>query len=171
MPIVLKKYSKLKDNIDINNLIILNEIFEKIDKYELKSTNVLFDNLIIDGLVMIPSKKETMDNLKSVETENILKIINQKVDKNLINMKTSGDELIITSFASEIGKSEESILVSKNTTQDISISYSAKYMLDALKTFKEEDLIILMNGDAKPIIMKNAKDESLIQLILPIKTY
>ena len=86
-------------------------------------------------------------------------------------MKTSGDELIITSFASEIGKSEESILVSKNTTQDISISYSAKYMLDALKTFKEEDLIILMNGDAKPIIMKNAKDESLIQLILPIKTY
>ena len=44
-------------------------------------------------------------------------------------------------------------------------------MLDALKTFKEEDLIILMNGDAKPIIMKNAKDESLIQLILPIKTY
>ena len=34
-----------------------------------------------------------------------------------------------------------------------------------------EDLIILMNGDAKPIIMKNAKDESLIQLILPIKTY
>lgn len=86
MPIVLKKYSKLKDNIDINNLIILNEIFEKIDKYELKSTNVLFDNLIIDGLVMIPSKKETMDNLKSVETENILKIINQKVDKNLINI-------------------------------------------------------------------------------------
>lgn len=86
MPIMLKKYSELKDNIDINNLIILNEIFEKIDKYELKSTNVLFDNLIIDGLVMIPSKKETMDNLKSVETENILKIINQKVDKNLINI-------------------------------------------------------------------------------------
>lgn len=86
MPIVLKKYSELKDNIDINNLIILNEIFEKIDKYELKSTNVLFDNLIIDGLVMIPSKKETIDNLKSVETENILKIINQKVDKNLINI-------------------------------------------------------------------------------------
>lgn len=86
MPIVLKKYSELKDNIDINSLIILNEIFEKIDKYELKSTNVLFDNLIIDGLVMIPSKKETIDNLKSVETENILKIINQKVDKNLINI-------------------------------------------------------------------------------------
>ena len=44
-------------------------------------------------------------------------------------------------------------------------------MLDALKTLKDDELIILMNGDSKPIILKNAKDDSLIQLILPIKTY
>ena len=42
--------------------------------------------MIIYRLIIIPSKKETIDNLKSVETENILKIINQKVDKNLINI-------------------------------------------------------------------------------------
>lgn len=98
-------------------------------------------------------------------------LLTQNKDKNLINMKTENNDIVITSFASEIGKSEERILVSKNTSEDISISYSAKYMLDALKTFKEDDLIILMNGDSKPIILKNAKDESLIQLILPIKTY
>ena len=92
-------------------------------------------------------------------------------DKNLINMKTVGNELVITSFASEIGKSEESVAISKNNDNDIAISYSAKYMLDALKTLKDDELIILMNGDSKPIILKNAKDESLIQLILPIKTY
>ena len=51
------------------------------------------------------------------------------------------------------------------------ISFSSKYMLDALKTLSDDELIILMNGDSKPIILKNAKDESLIQLILPIKTY
>ena len=44
-------------------------------------------------------------------------------------------------------------------------------MLDALKTFEEDELIILLNGDSKPIILKSATDESLIQLILPIKTY
>ena len=63
------------------------------------------------------------------------------------------------------------VLINKNTDNNISISFSAKYMLDALKTFNEEDLIILLNNDSKPIIMKSAKDESLIQLILPIKTY
>ena len=98
-------------------------------------------------------------------------LLTQNKDKNLINMKTAGNELVITSFASEIGKSEESVAISKNNDKDITISYSAKYMLDALKTLNDDELIILMNGDSKPIILKNAKDDSLIQLILPIKTY
>ena len=44
-------------------------------------------------------------------------------------------------------------------------------MMDALKTFEDEELIIFLNNDSSPIILKSAKDETLIQLILPIKTY
>lgn len=98
-------------------------------------------------------------------------LLTQNKDKNIIKMDTENNELIITSSSTEIGKSEEKVLINKNTDNNISISFSAKYMLDALKTFNEEDLIILLNNDSKPIIMKSAKDESLIQLILPIKTY
>ena len=54
---------------------------------------------------------------------------------------------------------------------NIDISFSAKYMMDALKTFKDEDILILLNGDIKPIVIKSVTDESLIQLILPVKTY
>ena len=98
-------------------------------------------------------------------------LLTQNKDKNIIKMDVENDEIIITSSSSEIGKSEEKISISKNNDQNLSISFSAKYMLDALKTFKEDELIILLNNDSKPIIMKSAKDESLIQLILPIKTY
>ena len=98
-------------------------------------------------------------------------LLTQNKDKNIIKMDTENNELIITSYSSEIGKSEEKILINKNTDKNISISFSAKYMLDALKTFEEEDLIILLNNDSKPIILKSATDETLIQLILPIKTY
>ncbi len=86
-------------------------------------------------------------------------------------METKANEVQISSFASEIGKVEENLLVDKNTTEDISISFSSKYMLEALKTFEEEDVLILLNSDSQPIILKSIKDESLIQLILPIKTY
>jgi DNA polymerase-3 subunit beta len=44
-------------------------------------------------------------------------------------------------------------------------------MQEALKTMESDDITIFMNGDSAPIVIKSASDESLIQLILPIKTY
>ena len=44
-------------------------------------------------------------------------------------------------------------------------------MLDALKAIKEDNILLLLNSDDKPIIIKAVTDESLIELILPIKTY
>lgn len=98
-------------------------------------------------------------------------LLTQNKDKNVIKMETSETEVTITSFASEIGRAEEKVVVNKNTKKDLSISFSSKYMLEALKTFDEEDLLLLLNSDTKPIVLKSTKDESLIQLILPIKTY
>ena len=66
---------------------------------------------------------------------------------------------------------EEKLEVESSKDASIDISFSAKYMLDALKTMKDEDILILLNGEVKPIVIKSVTDESLIQLILPIKTY
>ena len=98
-------------------------------------------------------------------------LLTQSKDKNIVKMTLSGKKLIINSYASEIGKVEETIDVECNVENDISISFSAKYMLEALKTFKDEKIMILLNGDIKPIVVKSTEDETLIQLILPIKTY
>lgn len=80
MPIILQNFLDLESNIDIENLKILNEIFEKVDHYEIKSTNVLMDGLIIDGLVMNPKQKIKLDNLKKSESEFILKAMNKKIN-------------------------------------------------------------------------------------------
>ena len=78
-------------------------------------------------------------------------------------METNNTELNISSYASEIGKVEDRISITKNTDKDIAISFSAKYMMDALKTFNEDELLILLNTDSSPIILKSIKDESLIK--------
>lgn len=98
-------------------------------------------------------------------------LLTQSKEKNIVKMEVTENELCISSFASEIGKAENRINVSRNVTDSISISFSAKYMMDALKTLEDEDIIICMNTDSKPIIIKSAADESIIQLVLPIKTY
>ena len=86
-------------------------------------------------------------------------------------MLVNDSNMVISSYASEIGKVEENIDIECNNKEKLEISFSSKYMLEALKTFKDEDILILLNSDIKPIIVKSVDDESLIQLILPIKTY
>jgi DNA polymerase-3 subunit beta len=86
-------------------------------------------------------------------------------------MITNKNSLTVTSLSSELGKVEEYLIVDKNESEDIDISFSSKYMLEALRSFEEDDILILLNSDVKPIIIKSVTDETLIQLILPIKTY
>ena len=86
-------------------------------------------------------------------------------------MKLSKNELLVTSTAADIGKVEEKLYVDSQVDEILEISFSSKYMLEALKTIKDNDILIMMNGDSKPIVIKSVKDETLIQLILPVKTY
>ncbi len=98
-------------------------------------------------------------------------LLTQGKDKNIIKMKIENKEMIINSYASEIGKVEEKLFVDTDPSANIEISFSSKYMLEALKTIKEEEILILLTNDVRPIVIKSLTDESLIQLILPIKTY
>ena len=44
-------------------------------------------------------------------------------------------------------------------------------MLESLRMFSEEEIYLLLNGEVSPIILKNLKEDGLIQLILPMKTF
>ena len=90
-------------------------------------------------------------------------------DKNTIKLELRNRELIISSNSPEIGKVEEKVSIENDDS--ISISFSSKYMLEAIKSFNTEKIHLLMNNDNSPIIVKSDKEESLIQLVLPIKTY
>lgn len=98
-------------------------------------------------------------------------LLTQNKEKNIIKMQTNDNELVISSFASEIGRTEETLSIEKNEGENVGISFSAKYMMDALKTITDTELVVLLNNETKPIVIKSAKDETLVQLILPIKTY
>ena len=90
-------------------------------------------------------------------------------DKNTIKLELKNKELIISSNSPEIGKVEEKIAI--DNEDSISISFSSKYMLEAIKSFNSEKVHLLMNNDNSPIIVKSEEEVSLVQLVLPIKTY
>ncbi len=89
-------------------------------------------------------------------------------EKNTIKLSLNKKELMISSNSPEIGKVEEKIEVDSDKV--ISISFSSKFMLDAIKSFNSEKIVLCMNNDSSPIVIKNNDDDSLVQLVLPIKT-
>ncbi|MFI3260777.1 MAG: DNA polymerase III subunit beta [bacterium] len=92
-------------------------------------------------------------------------------DKNIIKFNIEDKEMLITSASEEVGRTEEKINIDSNKKEKINISMNSKYLLDALKVIKEEDILFLINSEDKPIIIKGVSDEKLTGLILPIQNF
>lgn len=170
------------------NIMELDKIIQEDENVEMhiftnkvlfKYKNIIFQSNLLSGTYpntsnLIPSDfaiivNTNLNNYYSAIDRAAL--LTQSKDKNIVKMRIKNSQMIINSYASEIGKVEEKLDIETKDDANIDISFSAKYMLDALKTIKEEDILILLNGEIKPIVVKSVTDESLIQLILPIKTY
>ncbi len=182
----------IKEDVNIvipgKNLIEFEKILGEDDDLELhifnskilfKYKNILFQSNLLNGTFpnttnLIPTEFEIIaktslrDYFSAIDRASLL---TQGKDKNIVKMKIDNSSMIINSYASEIGKVEEKVLVDIDEKAKIDISFSAKYMLEALRTIKDKEILILLNTDVKPIVIKSVNDESLIQLILPVKTY
>lgn len=189
----IKLDTNIEDNVDIiipnRNLSEIIKLFSDEDiniEMHIFSNKVIFktNNLIImtrlingnypDTNKLIPEEFELkikVDLSKLFSAIDRASLLTNTEEKNTIKLETKNDIMIISSNIPEIGNVEEKIQIEKNTKKDIKISFSSKYMMDALKTFNSEEIELCFNGEIKPIILKYVDNEDLIQLILPIRTY
>ena len=98
-------------------------------------------------------------------------LLSNNDEKNTIRLETNGDVMKITSNVPEIGMVDENINIKNVNNSDIVISFSARYMMEAVKTFNADEINLLFNGELLPIIIKNPGQEDLTQLIVPIRTF
>ena len=188
---VLKIAKETDDNYNIivpsRNLIELSKIIddEKVElhifnnKILFKSGNTLLQSRLINGSYPNTANLLPKDSLVKVsvninELYNVIdrvSILTSDKEKNIVNLETQGNELIMRSNSVEIGRVEEKMNITKDNDKEINISFSAKYMMEALKTFEGEKATINFVGEVNPIIIKDDKEDNLIQLVLPIRTY
>ena len=90
-------------------------------------------------------------------------------EKNIINLFIDSSKAKITSNIPEIGNVEENINIINVDNKNLNISFSSKFMMEAIKVFSSDEIELCFNGEIKPIIIKNVNNDKLIQLILPIR--
>lgn len=90
---------------------------------------------------------------------------------NVIKLST-GDALVeLSSTSPEIGTVKEEVTAQDVEGGNLKISFNSKYMMDALKAIDNDDVEVEFFGTMKPFILKPKDDDTVTQLILPIRTY
>ena len=168
------EFSKiLGEDDDIIELHIFN------NKILFKTGNLKFESRLINGTYPNTSNLLPDDSFLIIKSNlntlyNVIdrvSILTSDKEKNIVTLETDDNTLVLKSSSAEIGRVEEKMIVEKNNKENIKISFSAKYMMDALRSFNTENISIHFVGDIKPILIKSEEDDTLTQLVLPIRTY
>ena len=149
------------------------------NKILLKSGNLKFESRLINGTYpntsnLLPDESFLIVSTNLNDFYNVIdrvSILTSDKEKNIVTLETDGDTLILKSSSVEVGRVEEKMTIKKNNDENIKISFSAKYMMEALKSFSTDTVDIHFVGEIKPILIKSKEDETLTQLVLPIRTY
>lgn len=140
--------------------------------------NVLIQTRLIDGTYpdttrLIP---ENFDYSMSVDSVSLLNSIDRasllsNEQTNIIKLSMNEDEVILSSYSQEIGSVEENLSKAFYKGEPLNISFSARYLNDAIKSINGEKVQVLFTGEMKPFIIKDFEKEDIIQLVLPVRTY
>lgn len=149
------------------------------NKILFEQDNLLFQSRLISGNYPNTSKLIPEDSLLKITAKlsqlyNVIEqasILTTDKEKNIVLLSTNGDLLTVKSVSNEKGKAEMKMNVQKDNSEDITIAFSAKYMLEALNALNTENVEMSFVGEVKPITIKNTIDDGLIQLVVPIRTY
>lgn len=162
----------LDDDGQLEIHIFTNKIIFKFDSLVIRSR--LINGTYPNTSALIPDQfalEMTVDLKDFYNAIDRASLLTNEADKNTIKLESNKKVVTISSNIPEIGNVEELVNVEKNNTEEIKISFSSSYMLEALQSLKCEHIFLLFNGEIKPIIIKNTESNDLIQLILPIRTY
>ncbi|WP_318616526.1 DNA polymerase III subunit beta [Sporosarcina sp. YIM B06819] len=164
----------LPDNSELVDIVIADQ------QVLFKTRNVLFYSRLLEGNYpdtsrLIPSEYKTTVTVNGrllLQAIDRASLLAREERNNIVRFSTDEGKVIeISSNSPEVGKVEELVEAISITGEELKISFSAKYMMDALKAIDGQDVAIQFTGAMRPFILKSVDDDSILQLILPVRTY
>ena len=107
------------------------------------------------------------DLMKAIDRVNILSIDRE----NVVDLSLSEDNIEISAKSTQVGSASEKIEVFKFSGNNLQISFNSEFVLSAIKALGSEDVTFLFVGEMKPFVVKNPSDESVVQIVTPVRTY
>lgn len=145
-----------------------------------RTRHLYFLSRLLDGNYpetsrLIPEQSKTIvfsrakELLQSIDRASLLA---KESRNNVVRLQTQQENhLEVSSNSPEVGQVMEGITADSIEGEELKISFSAKYMMDALKAIESEKVKIEFTGAMRPFIIRSVESDDILQLILPVRTY
>ena len=107
------------------------------------------------------------DLAKAIDRVNILSIDRE----NVVDLLMTEDMVEISAKSTQVGSASEKLDSYKFEGNNLQISFNSEFVLSAIRAIGSEDVTFLFVGEMKPFIIKNVNDDSVIQIVTPVRTY
>ena len=170
-----KSLSEVSKIISGNEEVTIN-FFDK--KVLFKAGDTIVSTRVINGVYpdttrLIPENFDyklttlTTDIVSAVDRASLL----STDGNNIVKLSMNLDKIELSSRSQEIGSVVEKISNYDYKGNKLDISFSAQYIQDAIKAIGSNEVELSFTSEMKPFIIKNKEDNTVVQLVLPVRTY
>ena len=173
----LEEFSKILNdyNDDVNVYISNNQVLFRV-------SNLSFMSRLVEGSYPDTSSLIPNDFLLSIKLnrEELISVVNRAslfIDSENISfvkfsLSKNSNNIEISSNSTEIGRVVENLKpIEVSEEQDFQIAFSTKYLMDALKAFETQEVIMYFRGEIRPAIITSESNVELKQLLIPVRTF
>lgn len=167
-------YKILDDSVETVDISMTNNLIL------FKTENLHFLSRLLDGKYpetsrLIPEESKTQLTIKTrdlLQTIDRASLLAKEERNNVVKLTTIDNNRIeITSHSPEVGQVSEVMGLEAMEGEDLNISFSAKYMIDALRAVECDEISIDFTGAMRPFIIRPTNGDPILQLIVPVRTY
>ena len=170
-----KSLSEVSKIISGNEEVTIN-FFDK--KVLFKVNNTIVSTRVINGVYPDTSRliPENFDYKLTTLTNDLVSAVDRASllstdGNNIVKLSMNNERIELSSRSQEIGSVVEKISNYDYQGSKLDISFSAQYIEEAIKAIGSNEVELSFTSEMKPFIIKNKEDNTVVQLVLPVRTY
>ena len=160
-----------QDDVSVFMTKASNQVIFKMDNYQLTTT--LTQGNFPDFNSLIPDSNSTSCIIPKLNFKSAVRSLGvlAKDGNGIIRLEISGSEqnqnLLMSSKTDELG--ENSVILEVNSSgEDSKIAFNSKYLSDVLDVIDSENVILEINGDSNPGLIKPENNSNYIHIVMPM---
>ena len=119
---------------------------------------------------------QTFNYFLEVNSQELLSAISRvsllsSENDSVVKLSMREDEVEVSARGELTGSANESIRTFRFTGERLDISFNSSFVIAAIKALKAEDVKICFQNNERPFVVRNPRDDSVIELITPMRAH